>query len=421
MHLPKGADSEGLWQFVGCDGQLLQLVTGDKHAESVVATAKSAGLESPSGRHRHHHHKSSTHRHGDKAASVRPKDKSTSLRRHHHHHRESPESSSPAKPTASSASTPASPAVAATTTTTATAATTTSTSTAAAAAAAPAAETTAAPARPLLVGFHTETGKRESNEDAHIMDLSLPFDASTAIFAVFDGHGGAKASRFCEKKFVSFLEKTKAYKTDKTAALSEAFIKCDKKYIEKVEDDGCTAVVVLVTGDNRLHVAWAGDSRAILIPASAQPSGVYALTSDHKPEHEKEKKRIEASGHEVIRDTIVQHGKRVHTYRIDSVLSVARSIGDAEYKDSFDLDASEQAVTCVPDVLDRQATPGDIVLLACDGLFDVMTNEVVADKVRAARAAGDSLDAIAKSLVNVAINELGSDDNVSVVLVEIPK
>jgi protein phosphatase 2C family protein 2/3 len=412
----KGADSEGLWQFVGCDGQLLQLVTGDKHAESVVATAKSAGLES-SGRHRHHHHKSSTHRHGDKAASLRPKDKSASLRRHHHHHRESPESSSPAKPTASAASTPASPAVDAASSNS-TAATT---STAAAAAPAPTTETPAAAARPLLVGFHTETGKRESNEDAHIMDLSLPFDASTAIFAVFDGHGGAKASRFCEKKFVSFLEKTKAYKTDKTAALSEAFIKCDKKYIEKVEDDGCTAVVVLVTGDNRLHVAWAGDSRAILIPASAQPSGVHALTSDHKPEHEKEKKRIEASGHEVIRDTIVQHGKRVHTYRIDSVLSVARSIGDAEYKDSFDLDASEQAVTCVPDVLDRQATPGDILLLACDGLFDVMTNEVVADKVRAARAAGDALDAIAKSLVNVAINELGSDDNVSVVIVEIPK
>ena len=75
----------------------------------------------------------------------------------------------------------------------------------------------------------------------------------------------------------------------------------------------------------------------------------------------------------------------------------------------------------MPDVLDRQATPGDILLLACDGLFDVMTNEVVADKVRAARAAGDALDAIAKSLVNVAINELGSDDNVSVVIVEIPK
>jgi protein phosphatase 2C family protein 2/3 len=252
------------------------------------------------------------------------------------------------------------------------------------------------------------------------MEVALPFDANTAIFAVFDGHGGSKASHFCEKKFVSFLEKTKAYATNKSAALTEAFIKCDKKYIERVEDDGCTALVVLLTTDNHLYVAHAGDSRAILIPGSGEPV-VVALTADHKPEQPKEKKRIEAAGHEVVRDTIVQHGKRVHTFRIDSVLSVARSIGDAEYKDSFDLDAAEQAVTCVPDVSDRKVASGDIVLLACDGLFDVMSNELVAEKVRKGRAAGDSLETIAKRLTDSAIKELGSDDNVSVVLVEIPK
>jgi serine/threonine protein phosphatase PrpC len=379
----------------------VQIITADKQAAAIanasdLLSVSSSGVSK--GSRRTHRHESGS---GSKSGSLRHH-KSASLRhhhRHHHHHHSGEGSSSAAAPAVAAGATDSSPA---------------------SPTSAPTVTVTAAAARtaPLQVGFHTDIGQRESNEDAHLTELALPFDANTAIFAVFDGHGGSKASRFCEKKFVSFLEKTKAYATDKSAALTEAFIKCDKKYIERVEDDGCTALVVLLTTDNHLYVAHAGDSRAILIPSTGD---VVALTADHKPEQPKEKKRIEAAGHDVVRDTIVQHGKRVHTFRIDSVLSVARSIGDAEYKDSFDLDAAEQAVTCVPDVSDRKVSPGDIVLLACDGLFDVMSNELVAEKVRKFRAAGDSLDAAAKRLTESAIQELGSDDNVSVVLVEIPK
>jgi serine/threonine protein phosphatase PrpC len=378
----------------------VQIITADKQAAATTNTVPSEQLLNVSsgvskGSRRTHRHESGS---SSKSGSLRHH-KSASLRhhhRHHHHHHDGAAADSSASNTPATPASPASPAVAATPTIT----------------------VTAARSAPLQVGFHTDIGQRESNEDAHLTELALPFDANTAIFAVFDGHGGSKASRFCEKKFVSFLEKTKAYASDKSAALTEAFIKCDKKYIERVEDDGCTALVVLLTADNHLYVAHAGDSRAILIPSAGD---VIALTADHKPEQPKEKKRIEAAGHEVVRDTIVQHGKRVHTFRIDSVLSVARSIGDAEYKDSFDLSAAEQAVTCVPDVSDRKVAPGDIVVLACDGLFDVMSNELVAEKVRKYRAAGDSLDAAAKRLTESAIQELGSDDNVSVVLVEIPK
>jgi serine/threonine protein phosphatase PrpC len=380
----------------------VQIITADKQAAAAstesLLNVSSGGVSK--GSRRTHRHESGS---GSKSGSLRHH-KSASLRHHHrhhhHHHSATPDgAAAPAAADGGSTTTPTPP-------------TTTPTS-------APTVTVTAASrTTPLQVGFHTDIGQRESNEDAHLTELALPFDANTALFAVFDGHGGSKASRFCEKKFVSFLEKTKAYATDKSAALTEAFIKCDKKYIERVEDDGCTALVVLLTADNHLYVAHAGDSRAILVPSAGD---VVALTADHKPEQPKEKKRIEAAGHEVVRDTIVQHGKRVHTFRIDSVLSVARSIGDAEYKDSFDLDAAEQAVTCVPDVSDRKVAPGDIVVLACDGLFDVMSNELVAEKVRKFRAAGDSLDAAAKKLTESAIQELGSDDNVSVVLVEIPK
>lgn len=131
----------------------------------------------------------------------------------------------------------------------------------------------------IKVGFCSETGRRESNEDAHLSIVGLPSAPASALFAIFgktkngaiyvklffcslDGHGGKKASRFCEKNFCSLLEKSKAYgkgfffqqkKTieisvlfnaflDMQEALKQTFIKVDAKFAEKIEDDGTTAV-----------------------------------------------------------------------------------------------------------------------------------------------------------------------------------
>jgi serine/threonine protein phosphatase PrpC len=66
---------------------------------------------------------------------------------------------------------------------------------------------------------------------------------------------------------------------------------------------------------------------------------------------------------------------------------------------------------------EKEVNEGDIVVLACDGLFDVMPLERLDKMVREGIAADDDLDQLAEKLTKVAIDELGSDDNVSVIIV----
>lgn len=55
---------------------------------------------------------------------------------------------------------------------------------------------------------------------------------------------------------------------------------------------GCTANVILIDNMKKLYVANAGDSRCVL----ARAGKAVALSFDHKPDNEEEKKRIEAAG-----------------------------------------------------------------------------------------------------------------------------
>lgn len=68
-------------------------------------------------------------------------------------------------------------------------------------------------------------------------------------------------------------------------------------------DSGCTAVVALVTKD-RLFVANAGDSRAVL----SRDGKAVDLSIDHKPEDLIELKRIQNAGGRVTSDGRVNGG-----------------------------------------------------------------------------------------------------------------
>lgn len=64
-------------------------------------------------------------------------------------------------------------------------------------------------------------------------------------------------------------------------------------------------------------------------------------------------------------------GERIHTWRIDGITAVSRAIGDMDFKDCYDKPPEEQAITCVPDIKEEDLAPGDFIILACDGLWDV--------------------------------------------------
>ncbi len=102
--------------------------------------------------------------------------------------------------------------------------------------------------------------------------------------------------------------------------------------------------------------------------------------------------------------------------RIDGKLALSRAIGDDSFKD-LDEDPATWAVTSVPEVRSAEFRPGDTLVLACDGLFDVCDNAAVAQRVAAA-AAGASPEQLAQQLADEALKR-GSDDNVTVVIVRL--
>jgi protein phosphatase 1B len=107
--------------------------------------------------------------------------------------------------------------------------------------------------------------------------------------------------------------------------------------------------------------------------------------------------------------------------RIDGDLAVSRAFGDFEYKNRPDLEPALQKVSCRPDIRVEEAGPADdLLVLACDGLWDVMSSSEAVETVREILAAGEEdMRLVAEELVDLALNK-GSRDNVSAVVLRLP-
>eukprot|EP00924_Labyrinthula_sp_SR-Ha-C_P002307 maker-scaffold_16-snap-gene-0.40-mRNA-1 protein AED:0.01 eAED:0.01 QI:132/1/1/1/0.5/0.33/3/186/512 len=130
---------------------------------------------------------------------------------------------------------------------------------------------------------------------------------------------------------------------------------------------GCTALVALIV-DGKLYVANAGDSRGVLCSDGL----ALALSYDHKPTQDREKTRIINAG-----GFVTQFG------RVCGNLNLSRCIGDLKYKTNVELTRDKQIITAEPDVEVRELTEKDcFMVLACDGIYDVMTNADVVSFVK---------------------------------------
>lgn len=221
------------------------------------------------------------------------------------------------------------------------------------------------------VGSSCMQGWRVSMEDAHVHILSLgPEDPKAAYFGVFDGHGGAKVAAYSANNLHRHIVRRPEYEEGKVEeALREGFLECDRvmRTEESLKDEmaGSTAVVVLTQGKD-LWCANAGDSRCVAGVAGT----ALALSEDHKPTDVKERARIEAAGGFVEQN------------RVNGNLALSRAMGDFVFKMNDKLGQADQIVTCDPDI--QAATveaDWDFLLLACDGIWDVLSNQEVVDFV----------------------------------------
>eukprot|EP01088_Endostelium_zonatum_P012263 TRINITY_DN2644_c0_g1_i2.p1 TRINITY_DN2644_c0_g1~~TRINITY_DN2644_c0_g1_i2.p1 ORF type:complete len:1250 (-),score=386.92 TRINITY_DN2644_c0_g1_i2:202-3924(-) len=302
-------------------------------------------------------------------------------------------------------------------------------------------------------GWAEMKGRRPEQQDTIAVIPNYTGQQNTHYVAVFDGHAGSQASEyacsFLHEKLTQHLfpeifiddligsdNETNSssndgkennnkennnkdgtvefdfYSTaveDPISALTDTF-KHIHNDIDKLGVEDGTAAIVAMMKDNRLFIANAGDSRAILLtkdPSQKPHDGqklndgyykITALSQDHKPEEEKERNRI------IDRGGFVTDSKRVN-----GMLALSRSLGDCEL---------QPWVTWMPDIKEHILTKEDCyVVLACDGVWDVLSNEEVSRLVRESELEGGDEPVKLASKIRDVSYLLGSSDNISVVVI----
>ncbi|KAE8789294.1 putative protein phosphatase 2C 53 [Hordeum vulgare] len=288
---------------------------------------------------------------------------------------------------------------------------------------------------PPLWGLQSVCGRRPEMEDAaavvprfHRVPLWMVAGNGAAVdgldrasfrlpahfFAVYDGHGGAEVADYCRDKLHTALvqELRAAEGRDDLSSLDsrkqweKAFVDCFCRVdaeVEAPDTAGSTAVAAVVCSSH-IIVSNCGDSRA--------------------PNREDEYARIEALGGKVI---------QWNGYRVLGVLAMSRSIGD-RYLKPYIIPVPEVTVVA-------RAREDECLILASDGLWDVLSNEEVCDAARkrillwhkknAAAAASSSssrggdgaspdpaAQAAAEYLSKLALHK-GSKDNITVLVVDL--
>lgn len=279
-------------------------------------------------------------------------------------------------------------------------------------------------------------GGRPTQEDAY----AFSFDESGAAdFWVLDGHRGAEAARFGSKALSKEIgQSIKKRKLPSNENIQQGFKSVDnqlRKHFKKHPEgakSGSTVVGALVAkqkdGTYTAKLINCGDSRGLIVKGpvleekedqsegcNETPSDIVVETKDHKPGDYGEKCRILAAGGKL------KGSKSGGCCRIDGRLAVSRGLGDFEFKAHKNLPAAEQKVSCIPDVYEVAGlVPGTLLILACDGIWGVMSSQEVATKIRE-ELNGDcqkDLKAVAASVVNESL-ERGSQDNLTLLLVHL--
>ncbi|KAI8972211.1 protein serine/threonine phosphatase 2C [Trametes punicea] len=307
-------------------------------------------------------------------------------------------------------------------------------------------ETAVPPALAFSCGVTAMKGPRERMEDEHVIVVPFAGVHGQGLFGVFDGHGGKKAAKWCKENFprclMSALQQEES--GDVTEALKHTFEDVDAHLEQKwAETDGkmhsgATAVVAFlrledenggqsflppdyeplataVPGEDDddgqvddmeinsddvatpprnvcrvLYCANVGDARAVLCRAGK----ATRLTYDHTTQDSAEVQRIE------------EQGGTIEQGRVEGVLIPTRALGDPHLN---------AYVTGTPYTTEMELTQKDeFLILACDGLWDVIDDQEAVDLIRSTENAQDA----AQELLDEA-RRRSTQDNVTVLVVRL--
>ncbi|KAH8909892.1 PP2C-domain-containing protein [Coniochaeta sp. PMI_546] len=299
-----------------------------------------------------------------------------------------------------------------------------------------------------VLGSEAGSQKAQNSGDDLIQSQDM-IETDNGYFAIFDGHAGTFAADWCGKKLHIILEDIirKNPNLPIPELLDQTFTTVDAQ-LEKLplKNSGCTAAIAVLRWEDRvpsnqsatgsqaiapavakaaeeaskskdtessdstsegahaklkhaatrqrvLYTANVGDARIIL----CRSGKALRLSYDHKGSDENEGKRIANAGGLILNN------------RVNGVLAVTRALGDTYMKD---------LVTGHPYTTETVIQPelDEFIIIACDGLWDVCSDQEAVDLVR---NVSEPVSA-AKMLVDHALARF-STDNLSCMVVRFDK
>jgi len=279
-------------------------------------------------------------------------------------------------------------------------------------------------------------------------------------FGVYDGHGSGSEA-LAESLMLNLHHRIvghPSFEHDMRKAIEQTCKKIDEEFQDSGVFHGSTAIGAFVDGYcGRLFVFNIGDCRAVL----SRKKRPIELNTEHKPNRSDERERIlSANGWldkesvipvnrlynmhfsneemQELRDQMKHNTAMASTYRIVGDLSVSRTIGDAQYKrlkpdveycegdwefvlypDGHNRHFSADLIIVDPEFVTVDLQEGDdFMVIASDGLWDVLSNELVLRRVqRELNEKHMSPQESAESLCDLA-RRLGSDDDTTVIIVQ---
>mmetsp|Transcript_21889 Transcript_21889/g.62792 ORF Transcript_21889/g.62792 Transcript_21889/m.62792 type:complete len:982 (+) Transcript_21889:123-3068(+) len=306
-------------------------------------------------------------------------------------------------------------------------------------------------------GAWSARGRRKTQEDRFVVQEIHDGENAALLTGVFDGHGGDSASTTLAQLLPSLFsvelagilsnERTdgKATSADLREAMESAYEITCRTYRDGCDAEGlCTAdydpregivvagtaatdliagstvatAVLSVTEDGAdvLNVLNCGDSRTLVVgrPRGGSPkdSVVYFSTRDHSPSCEIEMERLargKARGYSQPQCSMSRWRIKVGDYQY----ALARSLEGSFTTSKGIVSDPDISTVDLSDMLAEREL--GCIILATDGLFEVIDNEEAGRDAIKWREKGKPADEVAKQLCLKAVDK-GSPDNVSCVV-----
>lgn len=291
----------------------------------------------------------------------------------------------------------------------------------------------------LTFGAATVTGEMHDNEDRYTAIGNLfrryggpdalysgDADRTLAFFGVYDGHGGDETSEYLRRNLHAKIAATLWRQNSGegvSTGLVEAFARTEDVCVHK--DHGSCCCTVLFKGTS-IYCANCGDSKALLFrPDGKATSRKYtepkALNGRHGSSLPSENRRILAAHGRIDSEGAVYVRDDATGFFMG--LFPTRGFGDGLFKV-----AAPNLFVAIPEGCGvgqgeprAELEPDSLywLVIASDGLWDFVTDDVVMKKVLAWASMGKKPKQIAEELVTMAQRKYDSYDDVTAIVIRI--